>query len=190
MTHIKNKKNDVTNQKPSPCSTKTNTRLARTKCARKEEIVNDFFYSLYQILTLNVSDKSLCITQYQRHGKKRNLPFLPNKSKSCLYLLHRVNCEAVKKKSPNSHTWYVSTHPTTCLFAHLDSLFFNSPLMLSFKLPCQRSCQIKFNLVQHKSFWLESRIARLIIMLIGQFSVFFITAQLCAQDKRIQSESM
>jgi hypothetical protein len=60
VTHIKNKKNDVTNQKPSPRSTKTNTRLARTKCARKEKIVNGFFYSLYQILTLNVSDKSSC----------------------------------------------------------------------------------------------------------------------------------
>ena len=142
-----------------------------------------FSHSMFQI-------KAYVLLNISAMVKKRNLPFLPNKSKSCLYLLHRVNCEAVKKKSPNSHTWYVSTHPTTCLFAHLDSLFFNSPLMLSFKLPCQRSCQIKFNLVQHKSFWLESRIARLIIMLIGQFSVFFITAQLCAQDKRIQSESM
>jgi hypothetical protein len=81
VTHIKNKKNDVTNQKPSPCSTKTNTRLARTKCARKEEIVNDFFYSLYQILTLNVSDKSLCITQYQRHGKKKKLAILAEQIK-------------------------------------------------------------------------------------------------------------
>lgn len=138
-----------------------------------------FSHSMFQIkahVLLNISAMV---------KKKTNLPFLPNKSKSCLYLLHRVNCEAVKKKSPKS-----PTHPTTCLFAHLASLFFNSPLMLSFKLPCQRSCPIKFHLVQTKSFWLESRIARLIIMLIGQFSVFFITAQLCAQDKRIQSESM
>jgi hypothetical protein len=91
VTHIKNKKNDVTNQKPSPRSTKTNTRLARTKCARKEKIVNGFFSSLYQILTLNVSDKSSCVNQYQRHGKKQTYHSCrTNQNLACIFCIELI----------------------------------------------------------------------------------------------------
>ena len=70
-------------------------------------------------------------------------------------------CHSLNKHSP--------PHPPVC---PPSPPIFNSPLMLSFKLPCQRSCPALR--CQIKSFWLESRIARLIIMLIGQFSVFFL----------------
>ena len=86
-------------------------------------------------------------------------------------------CHSLNKHSP--------LH--TRLFARLARPFFNSPLMLSFKLPCQRSCPALR--CQIKSFWLESRIARLIIMLIGQFSVFFSLLPCnLARNMRIQYE--
>ena len=137
-----------------------------------------FTTPFYRTRTLNVSTANKAhTTNFIQSNLVHTLkkisqlqPILPKK----MYLLLPVSVIARLFRKVTHQTCHsLNKHSPlhTRLFARLARPFFNSPLMLSFKLPCQRSCPALR--CQIKSFWLESRIARLIIMLIEQFSVFF-----------------
>jgi hypothetical protein len=96
--------------------------------------INSNFCRLIKILPVSVKD---WIVRLLKKMKERNEESKRERKK-------------IRKNSHSKNLWipkHIST-PNTCLFAPpRPRQFFNYLLMLSFKLPCQRSCLIKFELV-------------------------------------------